>query len=144
MSDGPAGLASTVAGAPAPGPGQTPVHVDDPSFDSWEVVRDFGDVRTARAWHQALVEAGIEAVLTADWPLDRFGRGDIALRVRRRGLERGRAAALQPRLIWARRRSARAVLRFDPRLEPVREPSHRLTQHKRRGSRSLPVPWDRE
>ena len=66
---------------PAPGPGQTPVHVDDPAFDSWEVVRDFGDVRTARAWHQALVEAGIEAALTADWPLDRFGRGDIALRV---------------------------------------------------------------
>ena len=68
---------------PAPGPGQTPVHVDDPSFDSWEVVRDFADLRTARAWHQALVEAGIEAVLTSDWPLDRFGRGDIALRVRR-------------------------------------------------------------
>ena len=65
----------------APGPGPTPVHVDDPRFDSWEVVRDFGDLRTARAWHQALVEAGIEAVLTADWPLDRFGRGDIALRV---------------------------------------------------------------
>ena len=68
-------------GAAAPGPGQTPVHVDDPSFDSWEVVRDFGDLRTARAWHQALADAGIEAVLTADWPLDRFGRGDIALRV---------------------------------------------------------------
>ena len=66
---------------PAPGPGQTPVFVDDPSFDSWEVVRDFADVRTARAWHQALVEAGIEAALTADWPLDRFGHGDIALRV---------------------------------------------------------------
>ena len=65
-----------------PGPGKTPVHVDDPAFDSWEVVRDFGDVRTARAWHQALEEAGIEAVLTADWPIDRFGRGDIALRVR--------------------------------------------------------------
>ena len=64
-----------------PGPGRTPVHVDDPSFDSWEVVRDFGDVRTARAWCQALGEAGIDAVLTADWPLDRFGRGDIALRV---------------------------------------------------------------
>jgi hypothetical protein len=45
-------------------------------------VRGFGDVRTARAWHQALEEAGIEAVLTADWPIDRFGRGDIALRVR--------------------------------------------------------------
>jgi hypothetical protein len=55
--------------------------VDDPQFDSWEVVRDFGDLRTARAWHQALTEAGIAAVLTADWPLDRHGRGDIALRV---------------------------------------------------------------
>ena len=66
---------------PAPGPGATPVHVDDPRFDSWEVVRDFVDVRTARAWHQALEEGGIEAVLTVDWPLDRFGRGDIALRV---------------------------------------------------------------
>ncbi len=65
-----------------PGPGKKPVYVDDPSFDSWDVVRDFGDVRTARAWCQALEEAGIEAVLTADWPLDRFGLGDIALRVR--------------------------------------------------------------
>ena len=64
-----------------PGPGKTPVHVDDPQFDSWEVVRDFADLRTARAWHQALAEAGIEAVLTADWPIDRHGRGDIALRV---------------------------------------------------------------
>jgi hypothetical protein len=66
---------------PPPGPGQTPIHVDDPRFDRWEVVRDFAEVRTARAWHQALVEAGIEAALTADWPLDRFGHGDIALRV---------------------------------------------------------------
>ena len=65
-----------------PGPGATPVQLDDPAFDSWEVVRDFGDLRTARAWHQALEEAEIEAVLTADWPVDRFGRGDIALRVR--------------------------------------------------------------
>jgi hypothetical protein len=45
------------------------------------VVRDFGELRTARAWHQALTEADIEAVLTSDWPLDRFGRGDISLRV---------------------------------------------------------------
>ncbi len=66
---------------PGPGLGQTPVHVDDPRYDSWEVVRDFGDVRTARAWHQALVEANIEAALTADWPLDRYGPGDISLRV---------------------------------------------------------------
>jgi hypothetical protein len=67
--------------APTPGPGKTPVHVGDSRFDDWEVVRDFADVRTARAWHQALDEAGIEAALTADWPLDRFGHGDIALRV---------------------------------------------------------------
>lgn len=66
----------------SPGPGLTPVYVDDPRFDSWEVVRDFADVKTARAWHQALEEAEIEAALTVDWPLDRFGRGDIALRVR--------------------------------------------------------------
>jgi hypothetical protein len=65
-----------------PGPGSTPVHVDDPGFDGWEVVRDFAEVRAARAWHQALADAGIEAALTADWPLDQFGRGDIALRVR--------------------------------------------------------------
>jgi hypothetical protein len=31
-----------------PGPGATPVHVDDPGFDSWVVVRDFGDLKTAR------------------------------------------------------------------------------------------------
>ncbi len=64
-----------------PGPGSTPVHIDDPDFDSWEVVRDFGELRTARAWHQALEDAGITAALTSDWPIDRFGRGDISLRV---------------------------------------------------------------
>ena len=57
------------------------MHVSDPRFDGWEVVRDFEDVETARAWRQHLSEAGIEAALTADWALDRFGRGDIALRV---------------------------------------------------------------
>lgn len=62
-----------------PGPGLTPVHVNDPRFDNWEVVREFGEVRSARAWHQALVETGIDAALTTDWPLDRFGRGDIYL-----------------------------------------------------------------
>lgn len=64
-----------------PGPGATPVHIDDPRFDHWEVVRDFGDLKTARAWHQALQDAGIDASLTTDWPLDRFGRGEISLRV---------------------------------------------------------------
>lgn len=62
-----------------PGPGATPVHVGDPRFEGWETVRELGDLKTARAWHQALEEAGIEAVLTSDWPLDRFGRGDISL-----------------------------------------------------------------
>jgi hypothetical protein len=58
------------------------LHVGDPRFDEWEVVRDFEDLDSARAWHQNLVEQGLaESVLTADWPLDRFGRGDIALRV---------------------------------------------------------------
>jgi hypothetical protein len=55
--------------------------VADPRFDSWEMVRDFEDLATARAFRQQVAEAGIEAVLTADWPLDRFGRGDITLRV---------------------------------------------------------------
>ncbi|HEX6116041.1 MAG TPA: hypothetical protein VFY99_03005 [Solirubrobacterales bacterium] len=58
------------------------LHVGDPRFDDWEVVRDFEDLDTARAWRQNLVEQGLaDAVLTSDWPLDRFGRGDIALRV---------------------------------------------------------------
>lgn len=62
-------------------PGQRELHVGDPRFDDWEVVHDFGDVATARAWRQHLAEAGIEAAITSDWPLDRFGRGEIALRV---------------------------------------------------------------
>ena len=57
------------------------LHVGDPRFDDWEVVHDFEDLTTARAWRRHLDEAGVEAVITADWPLDRFGRGDIALRV---------------------------------------------------------------
>ena len=57
------------------------LHVGDPRFDGWEVVRDFEDLPTAQAFRQQLGEAGIEAVLTSDWPLDRFKRGDIALRV---------------------------------------------------------------
>jgi hypothetical protein len=55
--------------------------VADPRFDDWEVVREFGDLDSARAWHQQLSEAGVEAVLTADHEPDRFGRGDIYLQV---------------------------------------------------------------
>jgi hypothetical protein len=57
------------------------LHVGDPRFDDWEVVRDFEDLETARAWRQHLEEASVPAVITSDWPLDRFGRGDIAVRV---------------------------------------------------------------
>lgn len=64
-----------------PGPGSAPLHVADPRFDDWEVVRDFGELETARAFRQSLDERGVESVLTADWPLDEYGRGDIALRV---------------------------------------------------------------
>jgi hypothetical protein len=57
------------------------LHVGDPRFDGWEVVRDFEDLPTARSFRQHLTDAGLHTALTADWPLDRFGRGDIALRV---------------------------------------------------------------
>jgi hypothetical protein len=57
------------------------LHVGDPRFDDWEVVHDFDDLETARAWRRHLEEAGIDSVITSDWPLDRFRRGDIALRV---------------------------------------------------------------
>jgi hypothetical protein len=63
------------------GGGEPALHIGDPRFDDWEVVRDFGDLESARAWREHLAEAGMDAVLTADWPLDGFGRGDIALRV---------------------------------------------------------------
>jgi hypothetical protein len=65
----------------AAGDGDEQLKVGDPRFDDWEVVHDFEDLATARAWRLHLAEAGIEAAITSDWPLDRFGRGDIALRV---------------------------------------------------------------
>jgi hypothetical protein len=55
--------------------------IGDASYDDWEVVRDFGELETARAWRQQLTDAGLEAVITTDHPLDEYGRGDIALRV---------------------------------------------------------------
>jgi hypothetical protein len=61
--------------------GSGTLHVGDSRFDDWDVVRDFEDLPTAQAWCRHLTESGVEAVITADWPLDRFGRGDIALRV---------------------------------------------------------------
>jgi hypothetical protein len=61
--------------------GSAELHVGDPRFDDWTVLRDFGELETARAFRQLLDERGLESALTADWPLDKFGRGDIALRV---------------------------------------------------------------
>ena len=63
--------------------GAKELHVGDASYDDWEVVRDFGELETARAFRQVLTERGIESVLTSDYPLDEYGRADIALRVRK-------------------------------------------------------------
>ena len=60
---------------------ETGVFVGDPRFDDWEVVREFEDVESARSWRDHLADAGIDAEITADHPLDRFGRGDIYLQV---------------------------------------------------------------
>jgi hypothetical protein len=74
-------LGRTLGGEPHPD-GEAELYVGDARFDDWDVVRDFPELETARAWRQLLAERGIDSVLTADWPLDRYGRGDIALRVR--------------------------------------------------------------
>ena len=59
------------------------LRVGDAAYDDWDVVRDFEELETARAFCQGLTDRGMQAVLTADWPLDEWGRGDIALRVPR-------------------------------------------------------------
>jgi hypothetical protein len=61
--------------------GLAELRVGDASYDDWEVVMDFEELEAARAWRQQLTDAGMEAVLTSDYPLDEYGRGDIALRV---------------------------------------------------------------
>jgi hypothetical protein len=61
--------------------GVAELHVGDASYDNWDVVRDFEELETARAWRQQLTDAGIDAVITSDYPLNEYGRGDIALRV---------------------------------------------------------------
>ena len=71
------------------GVGKDPLHPDglaelkvgDAGYDDWNVVRDFDDLETARAWRQQLTDQGVEAVITSDYELDEFHRGDIALRV---------------------------------------------------------------
>ncbi|MFM8792941.1 MAG: hypothetical protein ACKOGM_00990 [Solirubrobacterales bacterium] len=61
--------------------GDPKVQVGDPRFDDWEPVADFEDVQTGMAFAQHLREAGLDAVLTADWEPDEFGRGDLQLQV---------------------------------------------------------------
>jgi hypothetical protein len=61
--------------------GLAELHVGDPRYDDWDVVRDFEELEAARAWRQQLTDAGVESVITSDYPLDEYGRGDIALRV---------------------------------------------------------------
>ena len=61
--------------------GEPKVHVGDPRFDDWESVANFGDVKTGSAFVSHLREAGVDAVLTADWEPDEFGRGDLQLQV---------------------------------------------------------------
>jgi hypothetical protein len=55
------------------------VTVADPRFEDWETVATFEEEATALAWRDQLRNLGIDASLTADQPLDRFGRGDIFL-----------------------------------------------------------------
>ena len=62
-------------------PRTTDLHVGDSQFDDWEPVGDYEDLKTAKAFAGHLSGLGITCALTADWPLDEFGRGDIALRV---------------------------------------------------------------
>jgi hypothetical protein len=57
------------------------LHIGDPRFDDWVPVREFGDLDTARSWCSHLRDLGVEAAITSDWPLDRWGRGDISLQV---------------------------------------------------------------
>ena len=58
--------------------GLAELQVGDASYDDWDVVRDFEELETARAWRQQLTDAGLDAVITSDHPVDEFGRGDIA------------------------------------------------------------------
>ena len=67
------------------------LHIGDPRFDDWEVVRDFGDVETARAWRQHLEEAGMEAVITSDWAAGPLRPG------RHRAARAARDAGARPR-----------------------------------------------
>ena len=64
-----------------PRPGRIELKVGDAAYDEWPIVGDFEEITVAMAFCQQLRESGYAAELTSDWPLDEFGRADIALRV---------------------------------------------------------------
>ncbi len=53
--------------------------IGDPRFGNWETVSTFEDQLTAVAWRDQLRGMGVDASCVSDYPLDRFGRGDIYL-----------------------------------------------------------------
>ena len=53
--------------------------IGDPRLDGWETVSVFEEQTTALAWRDQLRGMGLAASLTADHPLDRYGRGDVYL-----------------------------------------------------------------
>ena len=64
------------------GPAKAPeVVIDDPRYAEWETVSTFEDRQTAVAWRDQLRNLGVNAACLAEYPLDRFGRGDIYLAV---------------------------------------------------------------
>jgi len=94
------------------------------------------DVANGRAWHQPSSRPGSNRPhrrLAAR----RYGHVDIALRVPA-SLER---ASCSSRTSTGGVRQPPLRANFGRRLEPVREPSHRFDQHKRRGSRFLLSSW---
>jgi hypothetical protein len=56
-----------------------PVVIGDPRFTGWETVSTFEDQNTAVAWRDQLRGLDVDAACVADYPLDRYGRGDIYL-----------------------------------------------------------------
>jgi hypothetical protein len=55
------------------------VAIADPRLDDWETVSTFEDRATAIAWRDRLRDLGLDASCAADYPLDRFGRGEVYL-----------------------------------------------------------------
>ena len=55
------------------------LHIGAAAFDDWAAVEEYEDLETALAFRDRLRDLGLQAELTADYELDRFGRGAISL-----------------------------------------------------------------